>query len=827
MPSLLRTEAAERAALIFDVRMDVTLDVSRADGFTSSVIIDFDCATEGATTFLDFKGVELIGGEANDVPFDPAIWHDGRIPLTGLRAGHNRVGLSGRMAYSGDGEGLVRHVDPADGQTYLYAMSFLDAAPRWFACFDQPDIKARYHVEVFVPAGGGWRVWGNGRARPETFEESINRLGFGDRWFLEGTEPLSTYFVTLVAGPYAVVEDEHDGIPLALLARQSLAEELKRESDDILTVTKAAFDAYHELFGVRYPFGRYTQAFVPDFNAGAMENPGCVTLRDQMLLRGRPTRAERGTRAVTIAHEMAHQWFGDLVTMRWWDDLWLNESFAEYLGTRVISERTDYDAWTQFGIVRQEWGTIADQRPTTHPVAGNGAQDARSALASFDGISYAKGASLLRQLAAMVGDDVFLGGLRAHIEAHRFGNATLGDLMAAWRDAGVVSIDAFSTEWLRTAGLDLAEVSADGRGLTVGLGRCGITDDLVSGVSVEVAALGADGTELARTTLRDVLPGAVMLPAPPEGTVTVVPDAGASVWWRRRPSTWDLPPIAAVTDPATRVVLHNALRDAVRGGELPVMQALALLHDGLPGEPSDEILAAMAGYAVDLAGTWSPWSARRERTIGVAALLDRLLAGSVPGSDRQLILARALVRCSFDVARLTAWLREDRGDDGLVLDPELRWALVSRVVALGGDADLIDAELARDPAGVDKAALSRAAIPTVGAKRAALDALLEPSPARAYELYALAEGIWQVGQEQVCAAFVGEWFRRIGDTAAFREGWVLAQVIRRSFPVAVASPAMLGLAEAARDQASDPAVRRELSDGADRLARVVQAQHLG
>ena len=383
----------------------------------------------------------------NDEPLDPAGLVDGRLPLTGLRP-ENVLRVRARMAYSSDGEGMHRHVDPADGRTYLYAMSFLDAAPRWFGCFDQPDLKASFDLEVRCPPE--WTVIGNGAA---------TRSAPG-HWRLASTRPLATYFVTLVAGPYASITAEHDGIALGLHARASLAPHLQAEAADILGVTTAALDRYHELFGIRYPFGEYHQAFVPDFNAGAMENPGCVTLRDQYIFRSAATRGQRSDRASTITHEMAHMWFGDLVTMRWWDDLWLNESFAEYMGYRVCAELTGEQgglaelAWLEFGLHRKDWGRVADQSPSNHPVAGNGSSDAAGALADFDGISYAKGASALKQLAAHLGDEVFFAGLRRHFQRHQFGNAEFADLIAAWTEAGAVDLDSWAERWLRTSGLD-------------------------------------------------------------------------------------------------------------------------------------------------------------------------------------------------------------------------------------------------------------------------------------------------------------------------------------------------------------------------------------
>ena len=880
MSSLSRSEAVARAAAIEVTQMSLNLDLTTGDAtFYSRATIDFE-AQPGASTFVDFKGVELVSASLNGQALDVNSWADGRFPLR-LTQKRNQLVIGGVMAYSGDGEGLHRHIDPTDGLVYVYAMSFLDAAPRWFACFDQPDLKAPYHFEVTAPAQ--WTIWGNG--------ESLPGADIGDgrrRWSIDQPCPLASYFVTLAGGPWAVVRAAHAGIPLALLSRASLSVELNREASNIWTVTKASFDAYHSMFARPYPYGVYTQAFVPDFNAGAMENPGLITLRDQYLLRGRPTRADRALRAGTIAHEMAHQWFGDLVTMRWWDDLWLNESFAEFMGHKVIAEHTDYDLWTQFAIMRQDWGSVADQGPSTHPVAMNGAADAQAALADFDGISYAKGAALLRQLAASMGDEVFLRGLGAYFDAHRFGNASFADLVDAWRQAGAVGVDGFASQWLATSGMDKISVTPGGDAVVIEYGRSGpapTPDDACneddptamgatagpertdassppdlggrlrlvggcggassnrrstpvfphhggqrsalscsSGVSFEVAALGADGAHLSRQTVLDATPGVLALDEMPPDTAVVVPDAGGVCWARLRPSTWQLPPVAKVGDASTRAVLHNAIRDGVRAGELPVVDALGLLRDGLPGEPDDDIVAAMSRFAVDLAGVWTPFPQRASRQAAVASLLSSMMAASPPGSDRQAILARALVRCTTDRALLESWLTPAGPATGLVPDPALRWDVVTRLVALGGDEDIVEAELARDLQGADRAAGARAAVPTPAAKQAASVALLEPSNKRAYELYAIAENIWQVGQEDLCAAWLPQWFDGISETASWRQGWALAKVASLSFPLAVASPAALPLAQRALASVNDQRLRRELKNSIDYLTRVLRAQ---
>ena len=358
------------------------------------------------------------------------------------------------MPFRNDGEGLHRSVDPADGRAYVYGMSFMDAAPTVFACFDQPDLKAPYTMHVTAPAD--WLVVGNARA------EEVGSADGAREWRLGPTPPLSTYFVTLVAGPYHQLVDEHDGIRLSLSSRQSLAATLDREAAELFGLTEQSFDELHRLFGIRYAFGDYHQAFVPEFNAGAMENPGCITIRDPLLFDRPSTRAERSYRAALIAHEMAHQWFGNLVTPAWWDDLWLNESFAEYIGYRVTATATPYDdAWVDQSYSRRVWGLTADQRPTTHPVAGNGAVDALAALQDFDGISYARGSNVLRQLAERLGDDIFLGGVRDLFERHRFGNATMHDLFDSWSRAGAGDLDGFIKDWLLTPGPDVLTFDRD------------------------------------------------------------------------------------------------------------------------------------------------------------------------------------------------------------------------------------------------------------------------------------------------------------------------------------------------------------------------------
>ena len=813
-PSLRRTEAAARAAALRVGSMHVELDLTKpaAETFWSRTTIRFTSTVD--QTFVDFRGSQLTEATLNGRTLDPDAWQTGRIALSGLQP-ENTLVVAGRMGYSSDGEGLHRHVDPADGATYLYAMSFLDAAPRWFACFDQPDLKASYTFEVSAPPE--WTVLGNG---PSTAVQP-------GRWWIAPPKPLSTYFVTLVAGPYTSVTAEHDGIRLGLHARASLRAELAAEAADLVEVTAQSFDYYHRLFGVRYPFGEYHQAFVPDFNAGAMENPGCVTFRDQYIFRGRATAAERAGRASVVAHEMAHQWFGDLVTMRWWDDLWLNESFAEYLGHRCCSEATRYPVWTEFGIRRKAWGAVADQSPSTHPVAGTGAVDAAAALQDFDGISYAKGASVLRQLVADLGDDVFLAGLRDYFDRYAYRNAEFAELVSCWTAAGAVDLDRWAEAWLRTAGMDTLDLRGTRPQLAVtATGPDGGPSPRIHAVSVAGVAGSGVVTPLGGVTLRGE-----PVPVPvPESSVLVLPDATDATWAKVRfgPRGWeDLAGVLpAVEDEAVLVVAYNAIRDAVRDATLDPAVALDLISGSLAGQQSEVLLTVVLGFATDtLAGAFSPPDDRRPRLARVHALAGEVVAGSAPGSDRQLTGFRRLVASAADVSTVRAWSEGRELPSGLELDAELTWAVVERLVELTGDDQPLERTLARDTSSsaAVHAARARSSRPTAEAKAAAWELLMAPSTLSAYEVYATAEGFFLPGQERLTEPYVERYFAEIGATARFRQGWALGQVAKLAFPYLAVSGETVQRAEATlATELADP-VRREVVDGLDQLRRALTA----
>ncbi|TDO66772.1 aminopeptidase N [Kribbella sp. VKM Ac-2571] len=797
-----RQRATDLALRSYDVAFDLTGD---GDTFVTTSRIRFGATS--STSWVDVKPERLISVELNGQVLDPAALDGGRFPLAGLQA-ENEVVVTAELKYSADGEGLVRSVDAADGRVYTYGMSSLESAPRYFPCFDQPDLKAPYTVTVKCPED--WVVLGNGAA---------TRIAPGE-WTLTETKPLSTYFVTLVAGPYHQLRGEYDGIPLGLACRQSLKEYLDRDAEDLFRTTREAFAEYHRLFRQRYPFGEYWQVFVPDFNMGAMENPGCVTFTDSLLFRGQATEAERSTRARIVVHEMAHMWFGDLVTMKWWNDMWLNESFAEYMAHRVAEDATSYQGnWVDFAFVRKWWGLTTDQSSSTHPVAPDSLKDARQSLDDFDGISYAKGAAVLKQLAKYLGDDVFLKGVNAHLEAHEYGNADLHEFIAKLTEAGARDLDTWSDQWLRTAGLDTITVERTGAGVVL---HRKSPDESRRLHKLSVGAYDADGSA---ASVDAVIAGDSVEVVLGNDAGVLVPDAGDDTWAKIRldpTSLADLPTVLpAITDGTTRAVIWNSIRDAVADAELDPRQALELFTAALPHEDSDVAVGSLVQWLeIRLLGRYLDYD--RYHGLAAEALRDKL-ARTAPGSSLQLATARGLIATTDDADLLASWLQEAGGPDGLEIDADLRWALVLRLVRLGAyGATEIDAELTRDGSseGVNQAARCRAALPD--GKEAAWTRIMTDPTVGVKELLAAAEGFWHPAQAAVTAPYARRFFTDIPHTGEIRSGMVLGLTAHRMAPRFVVDPDLIAPAEALiADETVVSGIRRQTADFLDDLRRAL------
>jgi aminopeptidase N len=803
--SLTRAEAEHRAAALTVASYDVELDLSVADDvFASRTTIRF--ASTAAHTFVEVKPRALHRLTLDGADLSPDLLAGGRVPLD-LSAGDHELVVEATMGFRNDGEGLHRSVDPADGRAYVYGMSFMDAAPSVFACFDQPDLKAPYTMRVTAPAE--WLVRGNAPAREVGSEGAVRR------WELGPTPPLATYFVTVVAGPYHLLDDEHDGIALGLSSRQSLARTLDREADELFTLTRQSFDELHRLFGVRYPFGDYHQAFVPEFNAGAMENPGCVTIRDPLLFESASTRADRSFRAALVAHEMAHQWFGNIVTPKWWDDLWLNESFAEYMGYRVIADATQYDdAWIHQSYARRVWGITADSRPTTHPVAGNPAEDALSALQNFDGISYARGSNVLRQLAHRLGDEAFLGGVREHFTLHRFGNATMHDLFASWeRAAGGAALSGFVQDWLLTPGPDV------------------LTIDRAAGVvrRSSPASYPAERTHLLDVAVHrggewEVAPARLTSAETPleVGDSPVLLDATEATWAVCPPDAVtmaELPALLpAMADPQLRATTWNSVRLALFDGAVTPAEVADLLVASPPVEDTSDGVRGLLTWTFSNALMVAPEGTTERYHAAVRASLDRLDAGS----ELQLSAFRAALLSAGDVDQLGRWAAGEDLPDGIAPDTDLRWKALRRLAEIGGtDRAALDAVLAADPSGTATVHHARAvaSLPTPEAKAFAWARATGEVSVANYEIEAAGLGMWRPDQVGLTQRYADDYFAHLDEIVAAHQGWVQGVVVAAFFPITHLSPATVEAARAALERDLPGAVRRRLTDHLDELER--------
>ncbi|MGW6136742.1 aminopeptidase N [Streptomyces sp. NPDC055144] len=831
MSVLTRDEAQTRAQLIDVQRYTIDLDLTRgAATFDSTTVIGFTTRTAG-DTFVEVRPAALRSVTLDGHPLDPAELDDNRLLLTGLTPGPHELRVEAAMAYSHTGEGMHRFTDPTDGETYTYTQVFMDDVQRVFAAFDQPDLKAVFDLTVTAP--DGWTVLANG---------VTEHLGDGT-WRAATTPLLSTYLVAVAAGPWHSVRTEHAGLPFGIHCRRSLAPYLDADAEEILDITRACYDRYHEKFEEPYPFDSYDQAFVPEFNAGAMENPGLVTFRDEFIHRSAVTDTERQTRAMVIAHEMAHMWFGDLVTLQWWDDIWLNESFAEYMGYQTLTEATRFTGtWVDFGVARKAWGYDADQRPSTHPVApdADAVPDTASALLNFDGISYAKGASALRQLVAWLGEKDFLAGINTHFQRHKFANATLADFIASLAHHTDRDVHAWADTWLRTTGVDTltATVTEHPGRTALTLTRDGSRPHRIT-VGIYDRDL-IDGATLVRRELTSLdIPDTSDIPAdgahslPGPRPALVVPNDQDLTYAKIRldPHSEEtaLRGLSRVPDPLTRAVLWNCLRDMVRDGELEPLTYLEAARAHLPGERELANVQGVLAFArTQIADRYTTPTERPDAlallTDLCADLIRRTEDGSNPGL--RLTAVRTLIDSAAHADTIRDWYDSGSVPGGPELDPELRWRILGRLCVLGAvDDAVIEAELTQDPSATGRqgAAHCRAALPDPEAKRAAWDAMFTTDELSNYLFTATAQGFWQPEQNDLLHPYVARYFPD-AVAVAHRRGPAIADAAgRHAFPAHAIDAHTLTLGESCIEKDDPiPALRRRLADQLDDLARALK-----
>ncbi|RBY84956.1 aminopeptidase N [Blastococcus sp. TF02A-30] len=840
VPNLTRTDAAARAELLTVSSYDIQLDVTDGAGhpgertFLSTTTVQFGARQPGAATFIDLVADGVRSATLNGVELDVSTWsEEGGLPLPDL-AEENTLVVTADCRYSNSGEGLHRFLDPEDGAVYLYTQFEPADAKRMFACFDQPDLKATFTLHVTAPFD--WQVVSNTGDR--TIEAGT---GGSQLVHFAPTKRISTYLVALIAGPYAKVTDSHDGIPLGLYCRASLARFL--DPDELFRVTKQGFDFFHRVFDYPYPFDKYDQLFVPEFNAGAMENAGAVTFLEDYVFRSKVSRARYERRAETVLHELAHMWFGDLVTMRWWDDLWLNESFATYISTLCQAEATEYTtAWTTFANTEKAWAYAQDQLPSTHPIAAD-IPDVAAVEVNFDGITYAKGASVLKQLVAYVGRDEFLAGVQRYFRRHEYGNTTLADLLGPLSEATGRDLAEWADQWLRTSQVNtlrpVFELTDDGRYASFAIEQSAVAEHPVlrnHRLAVGLYSEGPDG--LTRTSRVELdVAGArtevTELVGHPAADLVLVNDDDLSYAKLRldeRSLATLRDRIGAIPDPLARALCWSAAWDMTRDAELHARDWVQLVLAGIGAETEISVVQSLlARVQTALTSFAEPgWAAT-----GWARLADHALAAleaAPAGSDEQLVWSRTFAsaaRTEEHAAVLRGLLDGSRTVAGLEVDADARWAFLSGLVAIGaaGDAE-IDAEAERDATatGVRRAATARALRPTAESKeqtwtRAFTD---ETVPNAVHE--AMVAGFWHPAQRELTAGYVERYFADVRGVWDSRPGEIAKNAVQYLFPPVV-EPRTLAAADAWLADASQPApLRRLVFEGRDGIARALRAR---
>ncbi|GAA2711723.1 aminopeptidase N [Micromonospora olivasterospora] len=841
--NLTQVEATERARLLevtgYDISLDLSTAVLAAGGrtFRSVTEVRFRCAEPGATTFIEAAADSVRSATLNGAPVDVSGWSAEKgLTLTDLAA-ENVLVVDADFAYSNSGQGLHRTVDPVDGETYLYSQFETADAQRVYACFDQPDLKSVYTWHATVPEH--WRVVSNMPVeREEPAGEALKTLHFRE------SARMSTYITALCAGPYHEVRDSHDGIDLGVYCRASMARYL--DSDDLFRITKQGFDFFHEQFGVRYPLPKYDQLWVPDFNAGAMENFGCVThAESHYIFRSQVTDFEYEQRANTILHELAHMWFGDLVTMRWWNDLWLNESFAEWASHWCNANATRFtDAWTTFLSIRKNWGYRQDQLSSTHPVYCE-MPDLEAVEVNFDGITYAKGASVLKQLVAYVGEEPFLAGLRAYFGKHAWGNATFDDLLSELEAASGRELRKFAAQWLETAQVNTLRpevtIGADGgyervvvrqeapaghptlRTHRVGVGLYDLTDGrLVRRERIEADVTG-ELTEL--TALHGVPAADVLLLNDDDLTYT-------KLRLDERSMATVVQHIAGFESSLARALCWTAAWDMVRDAELAARDYVALVLAGLPAETDINLVTATLRQQVPIAlnlyvdPAWRPtgWAA-------VARTARVTLAVAEPGGGLQLAWARAYVssaRSAEDLAAIRGWLDGVEVPVGLTIDTELRWAIVHALVANGaaGPAE-IEAELAADrtASGEREAAFAHALVATPENKAAVWAQLTGPEALPNWRNRALLQGFGPSMQAELVAPYRERYFAVVDQVWAQRDSEPAQEFVQLAYPTQQVSEETVAMTDAWLAAEGHPApLRRLVAEGRDGVVRALRAR---
>jgi aminopeptidase N len=847
--NLTRDEAASRAAILrvdsYDVRLDLT---TGPETFHTVTTVTFSCTDPDADTFIDLIADSVERVTLNGVDLDPAeVFADSRIALAGLAA-DNVLTVDATGLYTNTGEGLHRFVDPVDNEVYLYTQFEVPDSRRMYAVFEQPDLKASFRFTVTAPAH--WKVISNS---PTPTPEAAGVADGVERatWSFEPTKRISSYITALIAGPYDEVRDEVQTrggvVPLGVFCRKSLTQYL--DADNIFDCTKKGFAFFEDEFDQPYPFEKYDQVFTPEYNMGAMENAGAVTFVEVYIFRSKVSEAKVERRALTILHELAHMWFGNLVTMKWWDDLWLNESFAEWASTTCQAEATEWtSAWTTFGTSEKAWAYTQDQLSSTHPIAAD-MRHLEDVEVNFDGITYAKGASVLKQLVAYVGREPFVAALREYFRKHAWGNTTLSDLLAELEKASGRELTEWSKLWLETAGVNtlrpVFEVDAEGRYSSfaiaqsateeyptlrphrIGIGRYAVRsseggdvlerigyDEVdIAGESTEISELvGQEQPDLLLLNDDDLAYGKIRLDDHSLATALSLP--------------------RGFQDSLPRSLVLGATWDMTRDGEMPARDFVRFVLESLPGETDSTLLRVLLGQVSTAARLYTAPEHRAEIGALLSSSLRALAESAEAGSDAQFQLVEAWAASTADIGdeeRLRALLTGDASLPGLTVDTELRWTFTKALAALGvADAVEIETELDRDPTstGKERAAEALAARPTAEAKADAWAKAVERNDLSNQMVEAVSAGFRRSVDVSLLEPYVERYHDMLVDAWAERSVAIGERVVGGFYPFALASQELKDASDAwiAAHPDAAPGLVRTVAESRDTIARALVAQ---
>ncbi len=838
--NLTRDEAQTRARLLGVDSYTVELDLTTSETtFATTTTIEFTCTEPGAETFADLIGATIHELTLNGTALDPAeVYQDSRVRLVDLQE-QNVLVVRADCPYSRTGEGLHRFVDPVDDRVYTYTQFEVPDARRVYATFEQPDLKSVFTFHVTAPAS--WVVVSNA---PTPEPESL-----GDEkalWRFPTTERMPTYITAVVAGEYHAEFDTYEGkfgqIPLGHYCRQSLVEHM--DTAELVKMTQQGFEFFEEAFDYPYPFHKYDQLYVPEYNMGAMENAGAVTLRDEYLPRSRQDAAFYEFRCSVILHEMAHMWFGDLVTMKWWDDLWLNESFAEWACYHAAVEATEFDeSWTGFTNARKNWALRQDQLPSTHPIAADN-YDLHAVEVNFDGITYAKGASVLKQLVAWVGLDNFLVGLRAYFKRHAFANSEFSDLLSALEAASGRELDSWAKEWLQTSGVNTLtprfELDADGNYTSFTVVQSAAVENPT--LRRHRIAIGlydeADGHLVRRTTTEVDIDGETTEIEALVGTrqpdLLLLNDGDltyAKIRLDERSLATVVAGLSRLDDSLARALCWGAAWDMTRDAEMRATDFVALVLGNVAVETDAFGSSRIPGYAAQAVNNFSDPAKRAELRKTWEQGVRRLLDEAEPGSDHQLTFARSLASAAHTDAvldDLQGLLDGSLVIDGLTIDTDLRWALLSGLARAGrADEERIAEELRRDNtiSGRERAAAASASRPTVESKAEAWEIAVVRDDVPNETQRSVVLAFMQHGQNELLAPYVDKYLE-IAETIWEEKGTQRASTaLEYMFPRPLASRELLEQVTTwLQESSANASAKRYVHEGAADVERYLAAQ---